>query len=1137
MSSAAAQVQPEKGIAVAPSDPSAAIEVRLPAGMNLFVGEENLGTTRQLRLPVLGDPYSTKRFIGMGRKQSEVGIGVLLKPGWKIQLNGEDLTPDDEVRALVGTGHVRRIRHFQANSQGTQFVTGGEDGRVILWDTERRIPLRDYVNPNSRNEVYCVAVSDSGERIVAVRYDRVEVYDTCRGVLLRELRRKDSGIPCAVDISADETTILAVSTYCIEVWQSGESEPRVISTGRNFDGFLSADGQMFATANSNGVSVWDVENEEKKHSYLHHTAPVVALEVSSDQETVYSADEKGNVHSWSFRNGTGARMLTLPSRITSLGLASDDSTLICACSNRRFYVVDVETRRITSFDSGYGRYTLIRPLEFIEASDQVIAVSKYARFAQIWNTSGESTFRMAYFGSPIYDACATKDLEIVATGHRDGSVAVWNLRSGIRARRLAAHTSYITTVSIDSDGSQMLTGAHDKLAKLWDLKSLHVVREYKERFWPVNSAFGTDGEYGIWNVTNELRVEAFGSTAAPFTGFRIPNVEETGAVRDIAYSSSARRLLIAHSDARAAVWDLTQNKTVQLFRNPRGTTFNECRRAAMSADGRTAVIGVRDGEVLVWDADHGKVEHALRLNTGPCTALALGDSDRLLAAAGGNDCGIRLWNMADGELLRQFYGHTSAISALSFSGDGRYLVSSSTDGSSRLWDNATGLPLATLFSFRNSDDWLVVTPSGLFDGSEGGMQKVMFRIGDGLNVVPVSRFFRDFYYPGLLAEIWRGERPVPALSLKDDVSVPPTIRILDPETDGPVAQDQVAVTVEVTSAEGGVGPLRLRQNGAIVAAIEPDSDSPVFRRTFRVQLVEGENRLRVESFNRDGSFESEPATRTLHYDQSLPKPNLYVIAVGVSEYAEDSLKLSYAARDAQAMAELFRRRAGALYEKTHITQLLNQDATKQRIRDAIRKIAERAREQDTLLVHFSGHGVTVDQRYFFVPQDFRHQSRRFENDVEDTGYPGDQLARHIGEVKALKKILILDTCNSGAGLSLSHVKRRNPWAFAGAIRRLSRERGIHILAAAASDGDTIEIHDLRHGVLTYSLLNGMQAADANVHADANQDGLVSVLEWFSFAAERVPQLTSKYLGREQNVQVQGEGGIFPVLPVLNPESN
>ena len=72
-------------------------------------------------------------------------------------------------------------------------------------------------------------------------------------------------------------------------------------------------------------------------------------------------------------------------------------------------------------------------------------------------------------------------------------------------------------------------------------------------------------------------------------------------------------------------------------------------------------------------------------------------------------------------------------------------------------------------------DWLVVTPEGLFDGSEGGRQQVIFRVGGGLNVVPVDRFFQDFYRAGLLADLSCGRRPMPEVEFGE--SQPPAVRI------------------------------------------------------------------------------------------------------------------------------------------------------------------------------------------------------------------------------------------------------------------------------------------------------------------------------------------------------------------------
>lgn len=78
--------------------------------------------------------------------------------------------------------------------------------------------------------------------------------------------------------------------------------------------------------------------------------------------------------------------------------------------------------------------------------------------------------------------------------------------------------------------------------------------------------------------------------------------------------------------------------------------------------------------------------------------------------------------------------------------------------------------------------------------------------------------------------------------------------------------------------------------------------------------------------------------------------------------------------------------------------------------------------------------------------------------------------------------------------------------------------------------------ELKHGVLTYTLLAGLKAAPGGpLEGQAIQPNdpsqVVDVLEWFTFASGQVPRLTKKYLGKEQEVQMSGQGGSFPVLPL------
>ena len=83
----------------------------------------------------------------------------------------------------------------------------------------------------------------------------------------------------------------------------------------------------------------------------------------------------------------------------------------------------------------------------------------------------------------------------------------------------------------------------------------------------------------------------------------------------------------------------------------------------------------------------------------------------------------------------------------------------------RLWSVAAngGEELAQLISIDAGKDWLVVTPDGVFDGSENARKKyVRFRDPkDPMKVVPPEQGFADYYHPNLLADILAGHAVAP----------------------------------------------------------------------------------------------------------------------------------------------------------------------------------------------------------------------------------------------------------------------------------------------------------------------------------------------------------------------------------------
>ncbi len=488
-----------------------------------------------------------------------------------------------------------------------------------------------------------------------------------------------------------------------------------------------------------------------------------------------------------------------------------------------------------------------------------------------------------------------------------------------------------------------------------------------------------------------------------------------------------------------------------------------------------------------------------------------------------------VFSVADGTHLRRFLGaHFSILPT------GRMMSATDSNGANLIVDLSTGQELVRIIRLGNLEDWIAVTPEGLFDGTETARKTVAFRIGDSLELVPVDRFFQDYYRPGLLAEIFAGGRPLPGGEFAGQRA--PLVRVTSPKQDSELTDSTVEIACEITDRGGGIKPPRLMQNGARVLAEGTETlTDKTLKKTFTAGLIEGDNRFEVCSASADGSWESEPAVLVLRHAKPAAKPALHLVAVGINRYSDETMNLKLAAPDAESIVKLFNERGPALYGQgqVHTVSLLDENATQEAIRKTLAQVASKANPQDTLLVFLGGHGTTLGQRYYFITHEFQAHADSLEEDIRTQGLAGDVLGDLLARVPALKRVVIFDTCQSSSVLSVQRTAR-DPFAFRGALERLSRSQGCFTIAAAAATAQAHEIDQLGHGLLTYALLAGSGTVDTGPLAGQTaqaHDKLLDVRDWFSFAQDKIPHLAKLYLGEEQFVGFSGQGNSFPILPM------
>eukprot|EP01129_Flabellula_baltica_P004916 TRINITY_DN1745_c0_g1_i1.p1 TRINITY_DN1745_c0_g1~~TRINITY_DN1745_c0_g1_i1.p1 ORF type:complete len:435 (+),score=111.54 TRINITY_DN1745_c0_g1_i1:19-1323(+) len=116
-----------------------------------------------------------------------------------------------------------------------------------------------------------------------------------------------------------------------------------------------------------------------------------------------------------------------------------------------------------------------------------------------------------------------------------------------------------------------------------------------------------------------------------------------------------------------------------------------------SPDGRYLATG-SNGSAQIFDSENG--EEVKRLNvsdSSTCYIRSVAFSpDSSLLATGSEEKSIKIWNIDQNEVVKNFLGHEMDIYSVKFSNNGNLLVSGSGDKTIKIWNVATGECLNTL---------------------------------------------------------------------------------------------------------------------------------------------------------------------------------------------------------------------------------------------------------------------------------------------------------------------------------------------------------------------------------------------------------------------------------------------------------
>lgn len=294
------------------------------------------------------------------------------------------------------------------------------------------------------------------------------------------------------------------------------------------------------------------------------------------------------------------------------------------------------------------------------------------------------------------------------------TIAPEHVKEIAQLRTLSGHTGPVTSVAFSPDGHTLVSGSLDKTVCVWEInfgQVLHVLRHHTDGIWCVAyspdgrtvASGGRDSTVYLWNIV---------------TGFPRHTLKLKSGVTSLAFSPDGRTLVTGSHDSSVQLWDTDTGALQRTWMGHTGRVTS----VAFSPDGKSVASSGVDGTVRFWTTSGGT--NQLRSTPfGQATylwSIAFSPDGQWLAGAA--DKTIRLWNLNTNLQARVFEGHTSAVSSVAFSPDGRTLASGDANKLVQLWETNTGKSLRTLTGHTEEVHCVAFSPGGrlLASASAGG---------------------------------------------------------------------------------------------------------------------------------------------------------------------------------------------------------------------------------------------------------------------------------------------------------------------------------------------------------------------------------------------------------------------------------
>jgi WD40 repeat protein/serine/threonine protein kinase len=605
------------------------------------------------------------------------------------------LTTDDNSAQMWDAGsnqllftmsHGATVYQAVYSPDGSRIITAGADGTVRIWNATTGAPMRELAWSGAKQwRYYAVAMSSHFVAAIDTMGRATHVWDAETGAQIVELNN-DASQAASLVLSADghwlatsggdDVRVFDTSTWKQTVTIAG---PRVRSLSFDPTGLRLAVGTYDGDA-----TIWEIPSGVRVRCLRETGAPVDAIAFSRDGELVAAGSRDGAEQVWDASSGAlRSQFNSHHSEIYAIEFSPIGHLMLSAGADGAVVVSNVATGMpVARLEGPKG---VVFAAHFDRESRRVVGAS-WDGTARVWDAS--SPYHR--WGSPpIGPECDTAeslapDQRFIALSCRHHGTRIWDTARG----ELVADLPDVTTVGEGYYSAfPALTATGDRAAiargntvEVYALPSAQLLRTITHPAAVNAVAFAPAGHDLISGAVDGSVLIARDDRepiALPTSPAGIDAVAILADGRAVVADASAR-LRVIDPDRGALLMDLAAPSRVRLLRpSPDG--------------GRLITISTSEKQAppALWDLDRHRLIAQLDRHVGRVfTARFVAGGHEILTA--GRDGTARLWNAATGIPLQTFRGDSHFLVDATLAPDGSVVVAGGSDGLLRFWDASNG---------------------------------------------------------------------------------------------------------------------------------------------------------------------------------------------------------------------------------------------------------------------------------------------------------------------------------------------------------------------------------------------------------------------------------------------------------------